>query len=105
MKTHPVPVSPPRSNRPGSPARARALGILTVLASLLLGDAARAAAPPGEREGDPFDLFLDRTRGDRADDEPRAAGFEVGATDGIVKGLLGILWRGVDGLLQRHGWV
>lgn len=80
MKTHPVPVSPPRSNRPGSPARARALGILTVLASLLLGDAARAAAPPGEREGDPFDLFLDRSRGDRADDEPRAAGFEVGAT-------------------------
>ena len=80
MKTSLVPVRLPRLVRPGSPARAWALGIVTVLASLAVVGPASAAAPSGEREGDPLDFFLDGSRGDRAVDEPRAGAFEIGAT-------------------------
>jgi hypothetical protein len=86
MKTNltSVAVSLFSSGAPRRPRRLRALalGALAVLAPLLAVAPALAGTPPGalERESDPVDLFLDRSRGDRASDESRAGTFELGVT-------------------------
>ncbi|MFO0586033.1 MAG: hypothetical protein U0441_00770 [Polyangiaceae bacterium] len=101
----------PRSTRERAPRAASfALAALASVASLSIASVARAGSPPeGPADlADPLDLFLDRARGDRVTEEPRAGSFEVGATGSLTLsswaapsfGVLGFVQMPLDRLFE-----
>ena len=89
-----------RTRAPRSGAFAAAL--LTSIASLSIASSARAGSPPDGPVDltDPLDLFLDRARGDRATEEPRAGSFEIGATGALTLSSWAAPSYGVLGFVQ-----
>jgi len=65
-------------------------------------DAARAGAPasPVDRDVDSFDVYLDRSAGDRVDDEPRGGAFLIGATASLTASSSSSLSFGFVGFVQ-----